>query len=278
MRSTRNQPFCWQEKKIFRALRKKYSGSELVKLRCLYGAITEMDSDFNGTDIKFYTKTIFRYTGLSKEWIPTGLKVFENMKALEIKEERYSGKFKGKRLIFTPDNVEEIPLKTVTEKTDNGKTDNGKVDTSEDISLSEDISYKKKEVPSSPLGEIPYIHNSGEISGYIRSWNTHSNLQFCKLTVLQFGSILNEIRDQLQPYLPTEVEKSFANFSAILKDQEKYPHPIRYPTGIKGFLMKGVHVYGNHAKPFEQFRDPEYEEPQELSEEARELRKEMGLL
>lgn len=151
MRSTRNQPFCWQEKKILRKIRKSYTGSELCKLRNLYLTITEMDSDFNNQDIKFYTKTISTYGGLSKEWIPSGLKILQKMKVLQIVEDREGGKFKGKRLIFTPQNVEEIPQKTVTGKPVNGESVNGKDESSEDISLLEDIHCKednKKNLPA----------------------------------------------------------------------------------------------------------------------------------
>lgn len=149
MRSTRNQPFCWQEKKVYRLLRQKYSGSELVKLRCLYGAITEADSDFNSQDIKYYTKTISTYSGLSKDWIPTGLKILQDeIHVLKIVEDREKGRFKGKRLIFTPENVQEIPRKPVTGKPVTGKPGNGKPlngnnDTSEDSSSSEDINSQE---------------------------------------------------------------------------------------------------------------------------------------
>lgn len=138
MRSTRNQPFCWQEKKILRILRKIYDKSELVKLRNLYLTITEIDSDFNNKDIKYYTKTIHTYSGLSKEWIPTGLKKLQRLNIIQIIEEREKGKYKGKKLIFTPEKIQEIPVKTVKGKTINGKTLNDNNDTSKDISYLED--------------------------------------------------------------------------------------------------------------------------------------------
>ncbi|WP_462433248.1 hypothetical protein [Fusobacterium sp. THCT1E1] len=129
-RSTKNQPFCWQEKKILRLLRCRYEGKEHDKLRNLYLTLTEIYSDFNGKDIKYYTQTIIKYSSLSKEWIPKGLKIFENLKVIQLVEERNKGKFKGKRLVFTPENIKEmekfaneqkindentIPDKTVTE-------------------------------------------------------------------------------------------------------------------------------------------------------------------
>lgn len=155
-RSTRNQPFCWQEKKILRLLRKYFTGAELQKFRNLYLTITEIDSDFNGKDIKFYTKTVSTYSGLSKDWIPKGLKVLEELKMIQIIEDRENGKFKGKRLIFTPENIEEIPLKTVTGKPVNGKSTNGNLETSEDITYLEDNLDKEdnKKIDRYPKGTI----------------------------------------------------------------------------------------------------------------------------
>lgn len=142
-RSTRNQPFCWQEKKVLRLLRQRFKGAELQKYRNLYLTITEIDSDFNGQDIKFYTKTVSTYSGLSKDWIPQGLKTFEELKLIKIIEDRENGKFKGKRLIFTPELIEEIPQKTVDGKTGNGKTINCKQDTSEDSIYLEDSNIQE---------------------------------------------------------------------------------------------------------------------------------------
>ena len=112
-RNTKNQSFCWQEKKILRLLRCLHDGKEHDKLRNLYLTLTEIYSDFNGRDIKYYTQTIIKYSSLSKDWIPKGLKTFENLKVIQLVEERNKGKFKGKRLIFTPENI--IPDKTITE-------------------------------------------------------------------------------------------------------------------------------------------------------------------
>ncbi|MEG1286970.1 MAG: hypothetical protein RSD13_02820 [Clostridium sp.] len=143
MRSTRNQPFCWQEKKVLRLLRNNFKGAELAKLRNLYLTITEIDSDFNNEDIKFFTKTISTYSGLSTEWIPTGLKIFEKLKMIEIIEEREKGQFKGKKIVFTPENIDELGIFTVTAKSPNGKHANGFSAPSEDILYQEDILCKK---------------------------------------------------------------------------------------------------------------------------------------
>lgn len=143
MRSTRNQPFCWQEKKVLRLLRANFKGADLAKLRNLYLTITEIDSDFNNEDIKYFTKTIASYSGLSQEWIPTGLKIFEKLKMIEIVEEREKGKFKGKKIVFTPENIDEMGISTITVKSLNGKSSSGFSESSEDILYQEDILYKK---------------------------------------------------------------------------------------------------------------------------------------
>lgn len=79
--ATRNQPFCWQEKKILRLLKKHFQKTELAKYRNLYLTLTEIDSDFNNQPIKFYYKTIAKYSGLSDKWIPQAL---QKLRELEI--------------------------------------------------------------------------------------------------------------------------------------------------------------------------------------------------
>lgn len=154
-RSTRNQPFCWQEKKVLRCLKKYFVKSELAKFRNLYLTLTEIDSDFNGKPIKFYTKTIAKYSGLSTEWIPEALRKLETLHIITIVENRgEGGEFKGNELIFTPENVldEKIktPRKPVNGKPVNGEAVNGQTGTLEDSiiledSLCEENSLCKKE-------------------------------------------------------------------------------------------------------------------------------------
>ena len=143
-RNTKNQPFCWQEKKILRLLRSQYyGGKEHDKLRNLYLTLTEIYSDFNGQDIKYYTQTIARYSGLNKEWIPKGLKIFEKLKMVQLIEDRDKGKFKGKRLIFTPENIEEIKNLPNTKKINDDNTVSEFLEPSEDVSYLEDIKRVK---------------------------------------------------------------------------------------------------------------------------------------
>lgn len=102
----------------------------------LYATITEMDSDFNSRDIKKYTKSISTYSGLSKEFIPQGLKKLKELGILEIVSDKENGKFKGKRLIFTPEKIQDIEIentsKTVDGKTFDGKSVGGNLEPSED--------------------------------------------------------------------------------------------------------------------------------------------------
>lgn len=132
-RSTKEQSFCWQEKKVLRLFRCLYVGKELDRIRNLYLTLTEIYSDFNGQDIKYYTETIAKYSGLSKGWIPKGLKILEELKVIELVEERSKGKFKGKKLIFTPENIEEMEKFTREEESDNEETVTGKTITGETI-------------------------------------------------------------------------------------------------------------------------------------------------
>jgi len=138
MRQIRKQPFCWQEKKINRLIREKFKERDRVKMLLLYSTITEIDSDFNGKDIKYYTKTISTYSGLNKGFIPTGLKYLEEMNIIKIIEDRNNGKFKGKRLIFTPEKIKETNENTITDFDANGENINGKEYTSEDSLIKED--------------------------------------------------------------------------------------------------------------------------------------------
>jgi|TARA_Y100001960_G_C14038356_1_gene523948 hypothetical protein len=90
MRSTRKQPFCWQEKKINRLIRKIYSedSGKKSKMLLLYQTLTEIDSDFNGKEISFFTKTISTYSGLSVRFIPKALEEFQELKILKIIEKK----------------------------------------------------------------------------------------------------------------------------------------------------------------------------------------------
>ena len=104
MQHIEKQSFCRQEKSVLKLLRKIYKKSELVKMYCLYGTITEIDSDSDGRDIEYYTETIHIYSGLSKNWIPQGLRNLEKLGIVKIVEERVKGQFKSKKLHLSKKN------------------------------------------------------------------------------------------------------------------------------------------------------------------------------
>ena len=144
-----------------------------------------MDSDFNGKDIKFYTKTIKTYSGLCVNFIPGGLKWLEKAGVLKMEQEKEKGKFKGKRLIFTPQNIQEIARITDTRKTDNGLTDNGRTDngfndTSEDSTPLED-SKKGANKNSLTPAEKKFIKRIGK-----------KQFELLKANPEHFGKIENE--------------------------------------------------------------------------------------
>jgi len=174
MRNTRNQPFCWQEKKVLRILRKSFIGTELMKLRNLYLTITEIDSDFNNREVKYYTKTIHTYSGLSKEWIPSGLKILESLKIIQFKDQRQSGKYAGRMLIFTPERIQEIPQKTSIGGSGIGEPVSGKTDTLEDSLLLEDGKIKENNVQTDSV--IDYFNKvTGKKIRYSKSTRSHIN-------------------------------------------------------------------------------------------------------
>ena len=156
-RSTRKEPFCWQEKSIRRLLKRVFDATERVKMRELYSTITEIDSDFNGREIKYYTKTIATYSGLSKDWIPFSIKKLELLGIIEIVDDKKSGRFNGKHIVFTPEKTVKIAntSSTVTGRSLNGGSLSGQTCTLEDIkSLLEDITNKKNK-EKEKKAEIP---------------------------------------------------------------------------------------------------------------------------
>lgn len=144
IRSTRNQPFCWQPKMVLRKLKEQLKDKPLEhsKHRNLYLTLTQIDSDFNGKEIIWYTKTIATYSGLSKDWIPKGLQLLADSKIITIMDIRDdSGRFAGRSVHLN--DVLEHDL-TVPVKSGNGEDVTGKSCTLEDISCIEDIKNKKE--------------------------------------------------------------------------------------------------------------------------------------
>ena len=191
-RSTKNQPFCWQEKKILRLLRCQYEGKEHDKLRNLYLTLTEIYSDFNGQDIKYYTQTIIKYSSLGKDWIPKGLKIFENLKVIQLVEERNKGKFKGKRLIFTPENIEEMEKFTNEQKINDENTIPDKTVTeflepSEDSLLLED-NKRIEDIKNTHTGEDKKVDDNLQ-------WEEEFEKDKLSDTPMEIQDILKKYRD-----------------------------------------------------------------------------------
>lgn len=223
-RSTKEQSFCWQEKKVLRLFRCLYVGKELDRIRNLYLTLTEIYSDFNGQDIKYYTETIAKYSGLSKGWIPKGLKILEELKVIELVEERSKGKFKGKKLIFTPENVEEMEKFTREEEIDNEETVTGKTITGETIA--EEIITGETITEKTIAGEIiaEEIITGETITGKIITGETVAGfLQTSEdIFVLEDNKRLKDINNT-----HTEGEKNIENRECKKDDMENTPVEIQ---------------------------------------------------
>lgn len=223
-RSTKEQSFCWQEKKVLRLFRCLYVGKELDRIRNLYLTLTEIYSDFNGQDIKYYTETIAKYSGLSKGWIPKGLKILEELKVIELVEERSKGKFKGKKLIFTPENVEEMEKFTREEEIDNEETVTGKTITGETIA--EEIITGETITEKTIAGEIiaEEIITGETITGKIITGETVAGfLQTSEdIFVLEDNKRLKDINNT-----HTEGEKNIENRECKKVDMENTPVEIQ---------------------------------------------------
>jgi hypothetical protein len=235
-RSTRNQPFCWQEKKILMLFRKLFTGNELSKFRNLYGAITEMDSDFNNQDIKFYTKTISTYSGLSEDWIPKGLKKLQELKIIEIVEDRINGKFKGKRLIFTPENIDESIDDTVPVKSTNGKITNGFLESSEDSSLLEDSIYQE---------EINIVKRSSQKNDTCSNYKNKTEYIEDVRKYVEFDTDIENILDY---FYDCYLEKN-NNYNHYRIDYETFQESINSLNNIYDFIdnnyqLKGKTTFG----------------------------------
>ena len=75
----RENPFGWYDKVAMRYLRKKYGEDKktFLIIRAVYLALTEIDSDFNGSSIPFFTETVGTYAGVSREVAGKYLNILE---------------------------------------------------------------------------------------------------------------------------------------------------------------------------------------------------------
>lgn len=120
-RDIKKQPFAWQEKHILRLLQKTFKGNELSRYLLLYNALTWIHSDFNGEPVKYFTKTISKYSGLSPRFIPHGIKTFQDFGIVKLTGLKEDHTFITKVLSFTPENVPENTEKLTIVETNNSK-------------------------------------------------------------------------------------------------------------------------------------------------------------
>jgi len=252
-RLTRSQPFCWQEKKILRLLRKEYSGAELSKLRCLYGTITEMDSDFNGREIKFYTKSINTYSGLSKEWIPKGLKILEELNIIKIFEMRINGKFQGKHIVFTPEKLEELPRMPNAGKPVIVGLLTGFSEPSEDSPIKKIVNDKNIQCDNP---ENVKTHFQGISTDFLKrihdSWIEHQHLIQNK-----WGTFMTRIKSGVKTQLirfsdnPDDLIKSIKNYAGIVKSSQHY---WTKKWTLWDFITRGADNFLDESEPWESYK------------------------
>jgi len=118
-RDPKKQPFAWQEKHILRLIQKTFEGTELSRYLLLYQTLTHLYSDFNGTPIKYFTKVIHTYSGLSMRFIPEGIRTFQEFGIVKITGLKEDHTFITKVLTFTPENIPESTESFLNAETNN---------------------------------------------------------------------------------------------------------------------------------------------------------------
>lgn len=230
-RSTRNQSFCWQEKNILRSIKNYYdfhttektARQEKAKMLFLYQTITWIDSDFNGKDINYYTKTIANYSGLSDRWIPKGLKklesVFKVIKMIQTKNEL--NQYVKKEVVFTPDNLVKFEKKAVNalavrSLTVNGSTASGSTTTSEDSLFQEDSTNQEDNKDMQP--DKP---TAPQQSGLHIKKDLKINDCFSNIPQEVLNKVCEEVRKQTSQINKPLVKKTQPKKQAVLTDKEK---------------------------------------------------------
>lgn len=151
LRVFREHPFGYQDKVIFRHFAKVFSGRELSNFICLYTILTHLASDQNGQELRSYTSVIRKKTGLSRDFIPKGIKTLEEMGLVQTNEIRQSGKFSAKEIRLMSYSPTDKPS---TENTVPVKTVNGYSDTIEDKELE---TKTIKEHNSKEFGPVEFV-------------------------------------------------------------------------------------------------------------------------
>jgi hypothetical protein len=86
----RENPFAWYDKDVMRYLREKYGKDKkkFLIVRAVYTALTELESDFKSMPIRFFTKTVGTYAGVSREVAGKYLNLLEAEGLIEKNRER----------------------------------------------------------------------------------------------------------------------------------------------------------------------------------------------
>ncbi|MFA6728328.1 MAG: hypothetical protein WCS17_08950 [Prevotella sp.] len=91
--------FCWQQIDAMRILYEKHDGAESQKLVSLYVALTMKSFREYGADFNTTSQDIIDYTHLSKDWVPSGLRMLQEDGLISMDDVRNKeGKFSGKRI------------------------------------------------------------------------------------------------------------------------------------------------------------------------------------
>ena len=99
LRDTRMAYFCWQQIDAMRILYEKHDGAESQKLVSLYVALTMKSFREYGSDFNTTSQDIIDYTHLSKDWVPSGLRMLQEDGLISMDDVRNKeGKFSGKRI------------------------------------------------------------------------------------------------------------------------------------------------------------------------------------
>lgn len=253
----RDSPFCWQEKEALRFLRKNFSGRQLVNLRCLYLALTEIESDFAGKEIKHYTKMLESYSGMSRQAVSENLSTLESIGFVKTEEKRDEhGRFNGRTVILQPVNnlfsdknilKNEISFNknnngtgrqfAVTGKTARGFAVNGyprhkKISIKEDkkISIKED-NKKRRDLFLSEFSELLQLDKQ-----FIAAWQEfYSHRKEIKKPLSRIA--VKRIAKQFQDYTPEECTTSLKEsvqrcwigvFPKKLKQEEKKENESKF--------------------------------------------------
>ena len=171
----RNTPFCWQSRETLSNLREQFKGAELTKYRNLYLTISELHAEFGNAPIKNYTKTISKYSGLSRVWLLPALKQMEDLGIIYTTEtERDGGKFTGTVMYITDNFKCENSESTAVSKTDCGEDNCGDTVVSNSHFGAVDASCSNKETYNDDQGRHQSMEEDEKALSYKQTYNKHN--------------------------------------------------------------------------------------------------------